>query len=223
MYRKMLPTDVYICVALSVLVALGTGKVAGYMAKSAYTNELKVHKAADGEIGGKADETIFRAQSVEDLLTHETFTIVSPGIQYRNEGAGYHEGHYLYNVELSSGERIAAWINSESVRQTGDTIYTGDSILPLGQVVWEDLSLDEDFLSQIEFHDALSRTDFYVDMVGDTAVLNEEQALETPVIVTQVLTVLVCYPLFHALGSALGLFPRHFLSQKKQRKTEEKE
>lgn len=215
--------DVYICLLLSVLVALGTGKAAEYMAENAYIKELETHKAADGEIGGRADETVFQAQNVEDLLSHDTFTIVSPGIRYRNEGAGYYNGNYLYSVELPSGERIAACINTESVRQTGDDMYTGDSILPLGQVVWEDLSKDEGFLNQIEYHDALSRTDFYVDMVGDTAVMNEEQALETPKMIVQVLTVLVCYPIFHTIGSAFGIFPRYFpLGKKKKSRTKAK-
>lgn len=207
MYRKRLPADVFICLLLSLVAALGTGKLAGYIAENTYTNELESHKAADGEIGGRAGETVFQAESVEDLLSHDTFTIVSPGIQYRNEGAGYHNGHYLYSVKLPSGERIAAWINSESVQQTGDTLYTGNSILPLGRVVYEDLSQDEGFLGQIEYHDPLSRTDFYVDMAGDTAVLDKELALETPVRVTQVLTVLICYPIFHMLGSVCGIFP----------------
>lgn len=216
MYRKHLPTDMFICVCLSMLVALGTGKIAGYIAEKVYTKEVEVHTASAGEIGGEADDTVFQAQSVEDLLNHDTFTIVSPGIQYKNEGAGYHNGHYLYSVKLPSGERIAAWINTESVRQTGDSGYAGDSILPLGRVVWEDLSADEGFLEQIEYHDPLSRTDFYVDMSGDTSVLNEEEALETPKAVTQVATVFICYPLFHMLGSSLGLFPPYFSSKRKR-------
>lgn len=216
MYRKRLPADAFICLSLSVLVALGTGKIAGHIAEKTYMHELETHKAVEGEIGGIADETVFQAQNIDDLLKHDTFTIVSPGIQYRNEGGGYHNGHYLYSVALPSGERIAAWINTESVRQTGDTMYTGDSILPLGQVVWEDLSEDEGFLDQIEYHDSLSRTDFYVDMSGDTSVLNEEQALETPKVIAQVLTVFVCYPLFHMLGSVLGIFPPYFSFKKKK-------
>lgn len=219
MYRKHLPFDMYACLALSALVAIGTGKIAGRFAENAYADELAAHEAVDGEIGGRADETVFQIQNVEDLLSHDTFTIVSPGIQYMNEGAGYYEGHYLYSVRLPSGERVAACINTDSVKRTGD-MYTGDSILPVGQVIWEDLSQDEAFLSQIEYQDALSRTDFYVDMAGNTSVLNEEQALETPKLVTQVLTVFICFPIFHMLGSAWGLFPSYFPSKRKKRNNE---
>lgn len=216
MYRKALPMDAFICLCLSVLVALGTGKIAETAAEKLYADEVEAHKAVDGEIGGRADDTVLRAESIEDMLDNDTFTIVSYGIQYMNEGAGYHNGRYMYNVRLPSGERVAAWINTDSVQHTGDIIYSGDSILPLGRIVWEDLSGDSNFLSQIEHGNSLTRKDFYVDMVGDTAVQNEEQAIDTPKIVTQVLTVLVCFPIFHMLGSKIGLFPPYFSSKKKE-------
>lgn len=223
MYRKLLPADMYICLALSVLAAFGTGKAAELAAENLYEKEIETHQPVDGEIGGKADETAFRAQSVDDLLSHDTFTIVSPGIQYRNEGSGYYNGYYLYNVQLPSGERVAAWINTESVPKTEDSIYAGDSILPLGQVVWEDLSQSENFLEQIEYRNPLTRTDFYVDMVGDTAVQSEEQAVESPKTIVQVLTVFICYPIFHMLGSKLGIFPPYLSFRKKKRPGDQNE
>lgn len=216
MRRRILPIDAYICLTLSVLIALGTGYIAGRVAEVLYAREVEKHQAVDGEIGGRADETVFRAQSVDDLLSHDTFTIVSPGIHYRNEGAGYYGNYYYYNVELPNGERVAARINTESVQSTGDSIYSGDSILPLGQVVWEDLTKSESFLNQIEFGKPLTRKDFYVDMVGNTGVLAADLALETPKIVTQVLTVFIFYPIFHTIGSKLGIFPPYFAPKKKK-------
>ncbi len=216
MRRRILPIDAYICLALSVLIALGTGYIAGRVAKVLYAQEVDKHQAVDGEIGGRADETVFRAQSVDDLLNHDTFTIVSPGIHYKNEGAGYYGNYYLYSVELPNGERVAARINTESVQSTGDSIYSGDSILPLGQLVWEDLTKSEAFLNQIEFSKPLTRKDFYVDMVGNTGVLAADLALETPKIVTQVLTVFIFYPIFHTIGSKLGIFAPYFAPKKKK-------
>lgn len=216
MRRRFLPIDAYICLALSVLVSLGTGYIAGRVAESVYAQEVEKHQAVAGEIGGPADETVFRAQSVDDLLSHDTFTIVSPGIHYRNEGAGFYRSYYLYSVELPNGERVAARVNGESVRSTGDSYYSGDSILPLGQVVWEDLTQDEMFLNQIESHDPLTRRDFYVDMVGNTGVLAADLALETPKTMTEVLTVFICYPIFHTIGSRLGIFPPYFAFKKKK-------
>ncbi len=212
--RRVLPLDAFICLLLSLIISLGTGNIANRVAVKLYEKELLEHQAVDGEIGGRADETVFRAQSVEDLLSHDTFTIVSHGIQYRNEAAGFHGNFYYYGVELPSGERIAARVNDDSVQSTGDSIFSGDTILPLGRVVWEDLTEDETFLSQIEHDVPLTRKDFYVDMVGNTAVLAEDLAIETPKLITQVLTVFVCYPVFHMLGSRLGIFPPYFKKKK---------
>jgi len=214
MRRRFLPFDVWACLLLAALVALGTGKVAEVVAQKAYAKEVEAHAPVAGEIGGQAGEEVFRAQNVEDLLSHDTFTVVSPGIEYRNRGAGYYGGRYFQALTLPSGELVAAWINGESVQSLGEDIFSGDNILPVGRVVYEDLTSSETFLEQIEHSEPLTRRDFYVDMVGDTAVLAEDQALETPKMVVQILTVIVFFPLFHALGSKLGLFPAYFAKKK---------
>lgn len=99
----------------------------------------------------------------------------------------------------------------------GDDYYTTDKRLPLGRVVYEDLTSSETFLDQIQHSEPLSRTDFYVDMVGDTAVLNEEQATETPVLMVQLATIVVVMPLLHMLGSKLGIFPAYFVRKKNKK------
>ena len=90
MRRRILPFDIWVCLALAVLVAMGTGKLAGIVAEKSYAAQVEAHKPVDGNIGGKAGEEVFRAQNVEDLLSHETFTVVSPGFEYRNRGAGFY-------------------------------------------------------------------------------------------------------------------------------------
>lgn len=217
MRRHYLSFDAWLCLLLSVLLAVGTGKLTGLITAPLYEEHLEAHKPVDGELGGRAGEDVFRAQNVEDLLNHDTFTVVSPGIQYRNRGAGYYDGKYFQALTLPSGELVAAWINGESVQEVGGSdYYTSDKILPLGRVVYEDLTSNETFLGQIEFSEPLSRTDFYVDMVGDTAVMDEEQALETPKLVVQLLTVFIAFPLLHMLGSKLGLFEAYFSFRKKR-------
>ena len=216
MRRRILPFDIWLCLLLAFLVSLGTGAAAERLAQMAYERELESHAPVAGEIGAPADETVFRAQNIEDLLEHDTFTVVSPGIEYRNRGAGYYGGKYFYALTLPSGELVAAWINGDSVQESGGSDYfSSDKILPLGRVVYEDLTESKTFLEQIEFREPLSRRDFYIDMVGDTAVLDEEQATQTPKLVVQLLTVVVFLPLFHALGSKLGLFPAYFARKKK--------
>lgn len=217
MRRHRLPIDAFLCLMISAIIAMGTGNIAGRLAEKNYEKEVEEHRPVEGNIGAPADETVFRAESIDDLLSHDTFTIVSPGIKYRNEGAGFYGGFYFYNVELPSGERVAARINTESVQTEDASTFSGDSILPLGCIVWEDLTQSEGFLDQIEYQDPLTRKDFFVDMVGDTAVMDEEQALETPKVVVQVLTVVICYPILHALGSMIGIFPSYFSFRKKER------
>lgn len=216
MRRRYLSFDAWVCLALSFAVALGVGFVAEKLAVKSYAGQVEAHKPVDGQIGGKAGEEVFRAQSVEDLLSHDTFTVVSPGIEYRNRGAGYYGGRYFQALTLPSGELVAAWINGESVQSMGEDIFSGDNILPLGRVVMEDLTSNQTFLEQIEFKEPLSRTDFYVDMVGDTAVMDEEQATQTPKVVAQVLTVFILFPIFHMLGSKLGLWSAYFVFKKRR-------
>lgn len=216
MRRRYLSFDAWVCLALSFVVALGVGFVAEKLAVKSYAGQVEAHKPVDGQIGGKAGEEAFRAQSVADLLSHDTFTVVSPGIEYRNRGAGYYGGRYFQALTLPSGELVAAWINGESVQSMGEDIFSGDNILPLGRVVMEDLTSNQTFLEQIEFKEPLSRTDFYVDMVGDTAVMDEEQATQTPKVVAQVLTVFILFPVFHMLGSKLGLWSAYFVFKKRK-------
>lgn len=217
MRRRYLSFDAWLCLLLSVLVALGTGRLTEMITAPIYEQHLEAHKPVDGEIGGRAGDEVFRAQNVEDLLSHDTFTVLSPGIQYRNRGAGYYGGKYFQALTLPSGELVAAWINGESVQEVGGTDYfTSDKILPLGRVVYEDLTANKTFLEQIEYSEPLSRTDFYVDMVGNTAVMDEEQAFETPKLVVQLLTVVITFPIFHMLGSKLGLFSAYFSFKKKK-------
>ena len=68
---------------------------------------------------------------------------------------------YLYALTLPSGELVAARINSDSVVKEGDSIYSGNNILPVGKVVMANLTEDEYFINQIEYKEKLSRTDFY--------------------------------------------------------------
>lgn len=216
MRRRVLSFDAWVCLALAVLIAMGTGALAENLATQQYAAMEEAHKPVDGQIGGKAGEEVFRAQNVEDLLSHDTFTVVSPGIEYRNRGAGYYGGRYFQALTLPSGELVAAWINGESVQSMGEDIFSGDNILPLGRVVWEDLTSSPTFLEQIEYNEPLARTDLYVDMVGDTAILAEDQAIGGPKILVQVLTVVILFPLFHMLGSKLGIWSAYFVFRKKK-------
>lgn len=211
--------DIWLCLLLSVLLAMGAGKIANNILPQKYEEHKQEHKVDVGEIGGKADETVFRAQSIEDLLSHDTFTIVSPGIEYRNRGAGFYNGTYMYAVTLPSGEIVAARVNGDSVVNESDSIYSGDSILPVGKIVKEDLTKEKTFLEQIEHSEPLTRKDFYIDMVGEAEIASEESFIEGPTLLIQVITVLVTFPIFHSIGAKLGIFP-YFFAPKNKKKNE---
>ncbi len=207
--------DIWLCLLLSFLLGCGFGKILENILPKKYQEYVLKHQVEEGEIGGFAKEDTKRAESVEDLLKYETFTIVSPGIEYRNKGAGYYKGYYMYAVTLPSGEKVAAKIKNDSVKHSGDSIYSGDSILPVGKIVKENLEKEETFLNQIEYKEPLSRHDFYIDMVGNGGIVSEEDYVKTPVLMTQVLTVFATFPIFHALGAKIGIFPYFFAPKKK--------
>ena len=201
--------DIWLCLLLAFLVSLGTTKLAGLYLAGAYQNYEADHTVADGSIGGKAGAEVFRAQSVDDLLSHDTFTILSDGIEYCNRGGGYYGSHYMNAVTLPSGELVAAVINSDSVQSEGD-YFSGVNTLPVGRVVFEYLESSESFLNQIEYSEPLSRRDFYVDMLGTGGKVAEADYTQRYTGTVQAATILVCFPLLHSLGAKLGVFPFFF-------------
>lgn len=216
MRRYRLRADVWLCLCVAFFAAWGTGKAADIVTEHTYDSYVERHTVAAGDIGGVADDSIYQAYSVEDVLSHPTFTVVSPGIEYRNRGAGYYKSYYLYSLTLPSGEKVAAAINMDSVQTVGENIYLGLSVLPVGKVVYEDLSQNQTFLNQIEFSEPLTRTDFYIDMRGNGGTMSMESYQEPYRDVVQVVTVLICFPLCHALGAKIGIFPYFFRFKKKE-------
>jgi len=207
--------DVWLCLAISFGIALLVGNVFENVLTNKYAEYKEEKKVEPNEVGGVALDNIFRAQSVDDLLEHDVFTIVSPGIEYRNRGAGYFKGYYLYAVTLPSSEIVAARINSDSVKSDGDSIFSGNSTLPVGKIVKASLNDDESFLKQIEYSRPLSRKDFYIDMVGEAEVISPTYYVDGTVTLIQCIVVLVLFPLFHIVGSRIGIFPYIFPPKKK--------
>ena len=211
--------DIWVCLLVGFLVSFGTEALVRNVLAEKYEEHKAQHVVEAGGVGGKATEETLRAENVEDLLANENFTVVSEGIKYQNEGGGFFEGMYLNSLELPSGERVAARINGEAVTRTGDSVFSGEAVLPVGRVVEKDLASSETFLSQIEYRDKLSRKDFYVDMVGGAEIQSEESFIETPVIIWQLLTIMVVFAATHFAGSKLGLFPAFYT---RKRSKEEK-
>lgn len=220
--RVILRYDIWICLLLGFLASLGVERLATGILSEKYQQHQEEHLVAAGEIGGAAMEETFRAKSVEDLLSHQTFTVVSPGIEYRNRGAGYYNGMYLYALTLPSGEIVAARINTDNVTKPDDSdiLSRSDSVMPIGQIVKADLKDHATFLEQIEFKEPLSRHDFYIDMVGQGEIESPESFIEGPVLLWQILTIVVVFAVLHFLGSKIGIFPAFYT--RKRPETEKK-
>ena len=201
--------DIWLTLLIAFIISLGTTKLTQLIVPSLYEQHVEDHTVADGDIGGKAGAEVFRAKDVDDLLNHDTFTILSDGIEYCNRGGGYYGNHYMNAVTLPSGELVAAVINSDSVQSEGD-YFSGVNTLPVGRVVFEDLESSESFLRQIEHSEPLSRHDFYIDMLGTGGKVQEVDYVERWTGTVQAVTILVCFPLIHSLGAKLGIFPYFF-------------
>lgn len=214
--RYIFRYDIWICLLIGFLASLGVERIASGILTAKYEEHKAEHVVSAGEIGGTATDDTFRARTVDEILSHDTFTIVSPGIEYRNRGAGYYGGMYLYAVKLPSGEIVAARINTQNVTKAdgSSSPYGGESILPIGHVIMEDLNSNPTFIDQIEFKEPLSRRDFYIDMVGDGAILDEASFIEGPVLLWQLLNIIAVFVLLHFLGSKIGVFPAFYIRKK---------
>ena len=71
--------DIWLCLLLAYLVGTGASKLAQLAVDSTYDSYVEEHTVAAGDVGGVAGDDVFRAQSIDDLLSHDTFTVVSPG------------------------------------------------------------------------------------------------------------------------------------------------
>jgi len=98
----------------------------------------------------------------------------------------------------------------------GDSIYTSNTTLPVGKIIMADLKEEPYFIDQIEYKEKLSRTDFYIDMVGEAEILSEESFIDTPILLIELVTTILLFPVFHAIGSHFGIFPYFF--EPKERK-----
>lgn len=210
--------DIVICILLGFVVSLGTARLARLALPMLYEGYVENNTIAENEVGGPAGKDVFRARSVEDLLNHDTFTVVSPGIKYYNNGSAMYNGKAAEALMLPSGEFVMAVINKQSIRYTGEDAFSGDNILPVGRVVFEELEDPDnpDFMEQIQRRGPLARTDFYVDMNGTGGLVYEDEYSSRWIGVVQAATIAVCFPVFHSIGARLGLFPFFFAPKPKK-------
>lgn len=210
--------DILFCFVISFLLAYGAGTLVERAAVRSYVSYVETHRVPDGVAGGKAVDSIFRARSVEDMLSHELFTVECPLSSAMSYGRGYYGKEYLRLLPLESGETVAASINLDSTAmRPGTEFWQDDYIMPVGRVVYADLAGDEKFMSRIESMNPLTRKDFYIDMWGTGPVKEEKEYIRTRVEIARTVTGAVSFVLLHMLGSGLGVFPYIFAPRKRKR------
>ena len=216
--------DILFCLVISLMLAAGAGTLAERAAAGNYESYAEKHRVPDGEVGGKAVESVFRARSVEDILAHEQFTVECSLSDAMSYGRGYYGKEYLRLLPLESGETVAAAINLDGTSMKPGTDFLDDDyIMPVGRVVYADLAGDEKFMSRIESMNPLTRTDFYIDMWGTGPVTEEREYIKTRVSLAKTVTGVVSFPLLHMLGSGLGVYPYIFAPGKKKRGKNDKD
>lgn len=214
--------DILFCLVIAFLASWGAGRLAGRAAALAYDSYAERHQIPDGEIGGRADEDFFQAQSVDDILSHERFTLVYDIMTLYDYGTGFYEDSPLYCLKLPSGEYVAASVYIDSAVKLEDfPILGGEYLLPVGTAVYADLAQDKDFMAQIESRQPLTGTDFYIDMSGNSPVKEEEDFTKPAVSAAQAITGVAAFSLFHMAGARLGVFPSFFMPGNGKKKKSE--
>lgn len=208
--------DIYVCLLLAAL--------SGWLAGKAYDkahdmkSEIQTKSIKEGEAGSIADSDIIKAESIEDILNNEKFTFTVDGVFYLNEPGGYHNSLYLRNFELKSGERVAVTINSDNIQYGRDY-----DVLPVGEVVKEDLTKDKEFMESINKDEEaqLTATDFYVNMGSNIDLNTSETEYNSYRGFAQCAAGIVVFCLTHFIGSKIGIFPAFFTKRKKEEKKSE--
>lgn len=81
-------------------------------------------------------------------------------------------------------------------------------------MVYVDLTKDEKFMQMIEYYGPLTYTDFYIDMKGKGGTMNKENYIKYNSALPQTIVGFISFPLIHAAGSKIGLFPYFFCRKK---------
>ena len=68
MRYRSLRFDIWLCLLISFLISLIPMKIAENVIPKQYENYSQEHTVQEGDIGGIAGESVFRAQNIEDLL-----------------------------------------------------------------------------------------------------------------------------------------------------------
>ena len=178
----------------------------------------KVEGQHVNDVGLKATDETVKANSIDDILNNDTFSIVvSDPDEYKFDGSAYWEDEdpsEIYNVKLISGERVAVRMQAEYLKKTGDGY-----LLNIGKIKKFDLTAEPEILDELQEEYALDRTDFYIDLrtnIEEGSKYSEATRQKMIDLVQPFTAIFVCailWILLHVITVKIGIAPKLFGSR----------
>ena len=207
--------DMAVEFVISALIAVLVAHMVPGMVNSYYD---KVEGQHVNDVGLKATDDTVKANSIDDILNNDTFSIVvSDPDEYKFDGSAYWEDEdpsEIYNVKLISGERVAVRMQAEYLKKTGDGY-----LLNIGKIKKFDLTAEPEILDELQEEYALDRTDFYIDLrtnIEEGSKYSEATRQKMIDLVQPFTAIFVCailWILLHVITVKIGIAPKLFGSR----------
>ena len=207
--------DMAVEFVISALIAVLVAHMVPGMVNSYYD---KVEGQHVNDVGLKATDETVKANSIDDILNNDTFSIVvSDPDEYKFDGSAYWEDEdpsEIYNVKLTSGERVAVRMQAEYLKKTGDGY-----LLNIGKIKKFDLTAEPEILDELQEEYALDRTDFYIDLrtnIEEGSKYSEATRQKMIDLVQPFTAIFVCaalWILLHVITVKIGIAPKLFGSR----------
>ena len=207
--------DLAVEFVISALIAVLVAHMVPGMVNSYYD---KVEGQHVNDVGLKATDETVQANSIDDILNNDTFSIVvSDPDEYKFDGSAYWEDEdpsEIYNVKLTSGERVAVRMQAEYLKKTGDGY-----LLNIGKIKKFDLTAEPEILDELQEEYALDRTDFYIDLrtnIEEGSKYSEATRQKMIDLVQPFTAIFVCailWILLHVITVKIGIAPKLFGSR----------
>ena len=202
--------DLAIEFVISALIAILVARAVPGIVNSYYDNVESGHV---NDVGLEANDQTVPANSIEDILNNDTFSIVvSDPDEYKFDGSAYwkdEDPSEIYNVKLASGERVAVRMQAEYLKKTGDGY-----LLNIGKIEKFDLIAEPEILDELQEEYALDRTDFYVDLrtnIEEGSKYSEATRQKMIDLVQPFTAIFVCaasWILLHVITVKIGIAPK---------------
>ena len=207
--------DMAVEFVISALIAVLVAHMVPGMVNSYYD---KVEGQHVNDVGLKATDETVKANSIDDILNNDTFSIVvSDPDEYKFDGSAYWEDEdpsEIYNVKLTSGERVAVRMQAEYLKKTGDGY-----LLNIGKIKKFDLTAEPEILDELQEEYALDRTDFYIDLRTDIeegskySEATRQKMIDLVQSFTAIFVCAILWILLHVITVKIGIAPKLFGSR----------